>query len=55
MIWDFNFMHLETFEQITLQAEMIENADLMKEGQSVEIVVHADTETPLISRPASFC
>lgn len=41
------FMHLETFEQITLQADMIENADLMKEGQSVEIVVHADTETPL--------
>lgn len=42
-----NFMHLETFEQISLQAEMIENADLMKEGQSVEIVVHADTENPL--------
>ena len=42
-----NFMHLETFEQISIQAEMIENTDLMKEGQSVEIVVHADTETPL--------
>ncbi|MDF1573677.1 MAG: elongation factor P [Bacteroidales bacterium] len=42
-----NFMHLETFEQISLQANMIENADLMKEGQAVEIVVHADTETPL--------
>jgi len=42
-----NFMHLETFEQISLQAGMIENADLMKEGQSVEIVVHADNETPL--------
>jgi len=42
-----NFMHLETFEQITLQVEMIENADLMKDGQAVEIVVHADTETPL--------
>ena len=42
-----NFMHLETFEQISIQADMIENADLMKEGQSVEIVVHADTETPL--------
>ena len=42
-----NFMHLETFEQISIQIEMIENADLMKEGQSVEIVVHADTETPL--------
>ena len=42
-----HFMHLETFEQISLQADMIENADLMKEGQSVEMVVHADTETPL--------
>jgi len=43
----FNFMHLETYEQITIQPDMIENADLMKEGQPVEIVVHADTETPL--------
>lgn len=43
----FHFMHLETFEQISIQPEMIENADLMKEGQPVEIVVHADTETPL--------
>lgn len=42
-----NFMHQETFEQITLQEDMLENADLMKEGQEVEIVVHADTETPL--------
>ena len=42
-----NFMHLETFEQITIQSDLLENADLMKEGQAVEIVVHADTETPL--------
>jgi len=43
----FNFMHQETFEQITLQEDILENFDLMKEGQGVEIVVHADTETPL--------
>ena len=43
----FYFMHLETFEQISIQPDLLENADLMKEGQSVEIVVHADTETPL--------
>lgn len=43
----FHFMHMETYEQIALQADMIENADLMKEGQEVEIVVHAETETPL--------
>jgi elongation factor P len=42
-----NFMHLETFEQIIIQESMIDNADLIKDGQSVEIVVHADTETPL--------
>ncbi|HER07821.1 MAG TPA: elongation factor P [Bacteroides sp.] len=43
----FHFMHLQTFEQISIQGEMIENSDLMKEGQEVEIVVHAETETPL--------
>jgi elongation factor P len=43
----YHFMHMETYEQISIQAAMIENADLMKEGQNVEIVVHADTETPL--------
>ncbi len=43
----YHFMHLETFEQISIQPSMVENSDLMKEGQSVEIVVHADTETPL--------
>jgi len=42
-----NFMHLETYEQIMIEPSLLENEDLMKEGQSVEIVVHADTETPL--------
>jgi elongation factor P len=40
-------MHLETYEQILLEASMIENPDLLKESQEVEIVYHADTETPL--------
>ena len=43
----YNFMHTETFEQLILQDNLVENSDLMKEGQTVEIVVHADTETPL--------
>jgi elongation factor P len=43
----YHFMHLETFEQISLESSMIENPDLMKEGQEVEIVYHADTETAL--------
>jgi elongation factor P len=41
------FMHLETFEQIHVPEILIENFDFLLEGQSVEIVVHADTETTL--------
>ncbi len=43
----FHFMHLETFEQLSIESSMVENKDLYKEGQEVEIVYHADTETPL--------
>ena len=43
----FHFMHLETYEQVTLNKDLLENTDLMREGQSVEIVFHADTETAL--------
>lgn len=43
----YNFMNSETFEQISIAPEMIENADLMKEGQIVEVNIHADSETPL--------
>lgn len=43
----YNFMNNETFEQISLEEELIAAYDLMKEGQVAEIVFHADTETPL--------
>ena len=43
----YHFMHLETYEQITLEESMLENKDLIKDGLEVEIVYHADTETPL--------
>ena len=41
-----HFMHSETFEQINLQKDFIENSDLMKEGQNVEILFHTENETP---------
>src|SRR5665647_1453266 len=43
----FYFMHLETFEQIHISDSLIENHEFLLEGASVEIVVHADTETVL--------
>lgn len=45
--YGYHFMHNETFEQVTIPKEMVSSADLLKEGQYVEIVFHADTETPL--------
>ncbi|MEA5425846.1 MULTISPECIES: elongation factor P [Arcicella] len=43
----FTFMDNITFEQITLNKEMVEAADLMKEGQEVEILINAETELPI--------
>lgn len=43
----FNFMDQSSFEQVVIPDTMVENADLMKEGQEVEIAFHAETERPL--------
>lgn len=42
-----NVMNTQTYEQISIPESMIENADLMKEGQIIEIQFHADEEIPL--------
>jgi len=42
-----NVMNTETYEQISIAEEMIENADLMKDGEIIEIQFHADEELPL--------
>jgi len=43
----FYFMHLETFEQIHVAEEVINNPEFLKEGQNVEVVIHTDTDTVL--------
>lgn len=43
----YHFMDLNSFEQINLQEDFVENADLIKDGQEVDIVFHAENETPL--------
>jgi elongation factor P len=40
-------MHQETYEQISLNEALVDNADLLKEGQNVEMVVHAEEENVL--------
>ncbi len=43
----YHFMHGVTFEQVSIEEYLISAPDLLKEGQEVDIVYHADTETPL--------
>jgi len=50
----YNFMHSETFEQVNIPEEIINAPQFLKEGQSAEIVFHADTETPLYCELPAF-
>lgn len=41
------FMNTSTYDQVTLEVAMVENADLMKEGEMIHVVFHADKEMAL--------
>jgi elongation factor P len=44
---DYVLMHAETYDQVNIAKELINAPAFLKEGDAVEMVVHADTETPL--------
>ena len=43
----YHFMDMNSFEQISLEEKVLDRPKLLKEGQQVDILVHAETETPL--------
>jgi len=43
----FHFMDISSFEQIRLSKDLIANHQLLKEGQEVDVLFHAETETAL--------
>ncbi|MFC5269934.1 elongation factor P [Adhaeribacter terreus] len=43
----YTFMDNNTFEQVVLDEKMVPFADLLKDGQEVTILFHAETEQPL--------
>jgi len=43
----YNFMHPETFDQITIAGENIDGVRFLKDGDMVEAMVHAESETIL--------
>ncbi|RLD82908.1 MAG: elongation factor P [Bacteroidetes bacterium] len=50
----YNLMNLEDYNQISLQEELFDTPLLMKDGQEVDVVFHADSETPLYTELPPF-
>lgn len=43
----YNFMDQVSFDQINIDEKIIDGADLMREGQEVEVLINAENEVPL--------
>ena len=51
---EFHFMNTETFEQISLNKNILDSPDLLKEGESVMVSINTETDLPLsVDMPAS--
>lgn len=52
---DFHFMNSETFEQISLNKDILDAPDLLKEGTNVMVQINTETDLPLsVDMPASI-
>ena len=45
----YNFMNNETYEQVSIAKELINGVDFLKEGDMVDVTIHADTDTILFA------
>ena len=45
----YNFMNNETYEQVSIAKELINGVDFLKEGDLVDVTIHADTDTILFA------
>lgn len=51
---DFHFMNVESYEQISLNKDILDAPDLLKEGENVMVQVNTETDLPLsVDMPAS--
>lgn len=52
---EFHFMNTETFEQITLNKNVLDAPELLKEGTNVMVQINTETDLPLsVDMPASI-
>ena len=50
----YTFMNQDTYDQITVNENMISSPDLLKEGQEADILFEAEAERPLLVELPSF-
>lgn len=50
----YHFMDQESFEQLSLEEHLVENADFFKDGQEINIIFHAETEKALSCELPAF-
>src|SRR5690606_36663244 len=50
----YHFMDSTNFEQISIEEKLLERPKLIKEGQLVDILIDAETETPLAVQLPAF-
>ena len=43
----YNFMDIETFEQVALEESMIDAPQFLKEGQEASVIINTETELPM--------
>lgn len=43
----YHFMNNETYDQVFIKKELVENSQFLKEGMTCEVVFHAEEELPL--------
>lgn len=50
----YNFMDTETYDQVSVNEKLMDLADLMKEGQEVEILINTENDSPLVCELPPF-
>lgn len=50
----YHFMNIETYEQVFINKEMIENPLFLREGMICDILFHAEEENPLVVELPNF-
>ena len=51
----YNFMDIETFEQVALEEAMIDAPQFLKEGQEASIIINTETELPMRVELPEMC